>query len=110
MKTFDLNEVAQVRSFVKLLFGALLVLQALDLHSTLIALDARFETNKLILFLATALGLSLAVAAVKLIATLSIFLLFYVWQRTKGMYSPVAAALTVMCLAYATTVINNYRG
>lgn len=110
MKTFELTQGASGRSFVKLLFGAILLLQALDLHSTLISLSERTETNRLILQIAALTGLPLAVAAVKLLATLSICLLIRVWSRSRGMDAPVAVALAVMCLAYAATVINNYVG
>jgi hypothetical protein len=110
MKTFELTQGTAGRSFVKLLFGAILLLQALDLHSTLIALNERAETNKLILEIAAFIGLPLAVVFVKFLATLSIALLIRVWSRSRGMDAPVAVALVVMCLAYAGTVINNYVG
>lgn len=110
MKTFELVQGSTSRSFVKLLFAAILLLQALDLHSTLIALDRRTETNLLIVRLAEFVGLPFAVVLMKLMATLSIGLLMRVWSRSRGMDAPVAVALVVMCLAYATTVINNYVG
>jgi hypothetical protein len=110
MKSFELTQGAAGRSFVKFLFGAILLLQVLDLHSTLIALHKRTEINQLILQIATAIGLPFAVVVVKLLATLSICLLIRVWSRSRGMNAPVAVALVVMCLAYGTTVINNYVG
>jgi DNA-binding LytR/AlgR family response regulator len=110
MNSFELTQGAAGRPFIKLLFGAILLLQVLDMHSTLIALHKRAETNQLILQIATAVGLPFAVVVVKLLATVSISLLIRVWSRSRGMDAPVAVALVVMCLAYGTTVIHNYVG
>lgn len=110
MKIIELSEGASSRALVRPLFRAILLLQVLDLHSTLVALDKRTETNKLILLVASNVGLPLAVASMKSVATLSIFLLIHAWKNSKGMDAPVCAALSVMCLAYAITVINNYAG
>jgi hypothetical protein len=110
MKTIELIRGDASRSFVGLLFGAIFLLQALDLHSTLISLHERTEANKLILQIAQVTGLPLAVVTVKLMATASIALLAWAWRKSRGVDGPVGVALAVMCLAYTATVINNYVG
>ena len=89
---------------------ALLVLQCLDLHSTLMATPAQRESNRLIQAVAQLLPAPLAILAVK-VGTLAIVTsLFVAWRRSCGLDRPFALCLTSLGLVYAFVVTSNYLG
>lgn len=110
MNTIRLQARTASQLFIWCLFGVVFVLQALDLHSTIISLDERRETNKFILLLAQGIGLYASIFVVKALAILSLAYLARTWKRAAGFDGPVVAALVVMCTGYVLVVVNNYAG
>lgn len=110
MNTFRLHTRTASQLFIRCLFGAVFVLQVLDLHSTIISLEERRETNKFILMLAESIGLPASVFVVKAMAILSLAYMARTWTKSTGFDAPVASALVVMCLSYVFVVVSNYAG
>lgn len=108
MRTIKLIRSNASRAFASLLCGALISLQAPDRHRTPVCWHERTKVNKLIIHISRATGWPSAVVAVKLIVSLSIFFVAWVWRRFVSMDGPVGVILVVMCFVYTTTVINNY--
>jgi hypothetical protein len=110
MKTQTLPQRTPSQRFIRCLFGSVFALQALDFHSTFIALNERHETNKFILLLSQTVGLSVSIFIAKTLAVLSLVYLARTWSRTSGFDAPVAVALSTMCLGYVFVVVSNYAG
>lgn len=110
MNTIRLQARTAIQLFIWSLFGAVFVLQVLDLHSTVISLEERRETNKFILLLSQSIGLHASVFVVKALAILSLAYLARSWKSSTGFDAPVATALVVMCVGYVFVVVSNYAG
>jgi hypothetical protein len=96
------------RGFTSALVVSLLVLQGLDLHSTLSARGGQFEANRLINSLALWLSPKAAVIAVKTAAIALVGLLALLWRCCRGMDREFALCLFLLVLMYAGVVANNY--
>lgn len=108
-RRFPLIPALLKRALVPVLFVLLASLQILDLHSTLTAGPAQFESNRLIAWASQWAGLTAAVIAVKLIDALLIGGMWFLWKRSQGQFqSEFTACLAVACAAYAFVVTNNY--
>lgn len=96
------------KPFTQALFATILLLQALDLHSTLLAVDnGRKETNLLILQLAQTFGLVESVLLAKFFAVLCVATYFHLTRNiARNRY--VVVPLLLVILIYSTVVLNNY--
>ena len=91
------------------LFCCIGLLQILDLHSTLLAVDTRGETNNLINLLASFIGVAGAVIAFKGAVALSLLFSYRTWRKNPGEYDGFfALGLLVMIGAYALVIVSNY--
>jgi hypothetical protein len=96
------------RRLLAFLCIVLAVLQVLDLHSTLLAMQAgRSETNPLILWLIGQVGSTPAVVAFKATAVGVLVGYYLVVSRFRRMLWP-SISLIPICAAYITVVLNNY--
>lgn len=83
-------------------------LQALDLHSTLLAMRAgRFETNPLIIWLIGQLGAITALVVFKT-AALGVLVGYYLVVRSFRRSLWPSVWLIPTCAVYVTAVLNNY--
>ncbi len=110
MNTIRLQARTASQLFIWCLFGAVFMLQVLDLHSTIISLEERRETNKFILLLSQGIGLQASIFVVKALAIFSLAYLARTWKRSTGFDAPVMTALVVMCVGYVLVVVSNYAG
>lgn len=108
MKTLRLQNQTATQFLIWCLFGAAFVLQVLDLHSTIVSLEERRETNKFILLLSQRIGLHASIFLVKAFAILSLAYLARTWKKSTGFDAPVLTALLVMCVGYVLVVFSNY--
>ena len=99
------------------LFGAVLVLQLLDLHSTLNAHGWQHEGNRFIVWLsqrvarASVAGQAAAVVMVKAFDVLVLGAMYAWWRRSSGLFDrEFAVTLTVLALVFLAVVANNYLG
>jgi hypothetical protein len=96
------------RRLLAFLCTVLALLQILDLHSTLLAMQAgRSEANPVIFWLIGHIGAMPAVAAFKA-AALGVLVGYYlVVSRFRRMLWP-SISLIPVCAAYVAVVLNNY--
>lgn len=91
------------------MFLTLLILQGLDMHSTLTAPPHRFETNPVIVWIATHIGLLHAMAIMKLFAILVIAALSRAWKKSDDAYNHLyLPSLAFLNIEYLLVVANNY--
>lgn len=89
-------------------FLTLAILQVLDFHSTVLAMQqGRSETNPLILSVAGQIGLLPAVSVFKIVALLLTVAYFYYAKDKKRGFFIFIPLYSVICI-YAVTVLNNY--
>lgn len=94
---------------VKAMFLSLLAEQALDLHSTLTAPSHRTEVNPVIVWIASHVGISVAMLFIKSCAALVIVALSKLWRKGGSGHNRIyAITLLALNLEYAVIVINNY--
>jgi hypothetical protein len=89
-------------------FLALAILQVLDFHSTVLAMQqGRDETNPLILSVAVHIGLLPAVSVFKIAALLlTVAYFYYAKGKRRGLFMSIP--LYSVIFIYAVTVLNNY--
>lgn len=91
------------------LFITLLLLQGLDMHSTLTAPSHRYETNPVIVWIASYVGLLHAMAVMKLFSILVIAALSRAWKKSDDAYNHLyLPSLAFLNIEYLLVVINNY--
>lgn len=108
MNTPDLSLQRAERRLLAFLCIALVLLQVLDLHSSLQAESAgRSETNRLILWGIAHLGFAPAVIAFKA-AALALIGGYYLIVRSFNRMLWQSISLIPVCAAYIAVVFNNY--
>jgi hypothetical protein len=85
-------------------------LQLLDLASTLRGAGSRGEANRLIAWLASVVGLPVAMVAAKMLCVIGLAAGFLYWRRHRGEYElELAMCLVVLLCAYAAVIVSNFR-
>jgi hypothetical protein len=100
-------------SLVKPLLFLQMLLQLLDLHSTLSHLADRTEINKAIIWVATMTGMAPAVILMKVLSVAVIWLLYVQWQKIPKpsvFDRPIAGVFIVLNVTLLAIVFNNYWG
>lgn len=97
------------RFIVFVLFLLLVCIQILDVHSTLTASAAHYETNKSIIWLGSLIGFTAAVLTIKAASTLVLVILFRIWFLSNGTHDrEFVFSLTLITVFYGFIVSNNY--
>jgi hypothetical protein len=108
LTTSDLSTRLAERRLLACLCIVLVLLQILDLHSTMRAYAAgRSETNPLILWLTGHLGLAPAVVLFKMCAATVIAGYYLVVSNFERTLWP-SVSLIPVCAVYVTVIVNNY--
>ena len=96
---------------IPLLFGLLIVLQALDFHSTLLGIANREEQNLLITWLAMYIGFTQALLIMKVVAGGILYYLFLFWRESAAQFDTAyASCLIFLATVNGSVVANNYMG
>ena len=94
---------------IPFLFGVLLLVLALDLHSTLIGISVRGESNPVINWLALHIGFVQALVGLKAIAVLTLIFFYRAWNSaSRQLDTATAACLSFLILINSLIVANNY--
>lgn len=94
---------------IPFLFGLLILVLALDLHSTLIGISARGELNPAINWLAHHIGFVQALVGLKAIAVLALFFFYRTWHSASRQFdTATAVCLSFLILINSLIVANNY--
>lgn len=94
---------------VNALFLLQLILQVMDLHSTLTASAGRYEVNEIINWMANHVGFPFAVFIMKLCSALVLVFLYSSWVKSKGSHTiGFIISLSLLCVVYGFIVFNNY--
>ena len=93
---------------VPVLFFSLVALQFLDWHSTLRGGADRYESNRLLIALASTISFTTALALVKVFCLAQIAALFWAWRATPRLHAAFLALLCLVVAVYVTVIVNNY--
>jgi len=97
------------RYVVPALFLLLILIQVLDIHSTLSASAGHYEANKVIHWLSEQVGFTVAVCIVKACSSLVLLFLYRVWRLSNGFHDcEFSISLGLIFIVYGVVVTNNY--
>jgi hypothetical protein len=91
------------------LFLFLLIVQIMDVHSTLTAGGDRYETNRVINWISQWIGFAGAVCVIKIGSVSMLGFLYRVWRRSGGSHDrEFVLCLSLIAVFYSVVLANNY--